>query len=160
MFPLSRAARVILLSLPLAALSAACDKDEPGPETPEGGTGVVTPGGSADVCPSLQCPVGTVCNESTDACEPTSSSSNFCASVRCPVGTVCNEQTDACEELTPPTGSPPGDYCSLIVCPAGTSCNPLTGWCDQSGASSDFCSTINCPPGTVCNEQSDLCEVL
>ena len=107
MLNLHHFARLALVSLPLAALSAGCAEsgEEPGPDTSTQGESVTSEegtGGRENFCAAVRCAAGLVCDEATDECVPTSTTEeappgDFCAAALCPPGTVCNEATDACE---------------------------------------------------------------
>lgn len=174
MLSLHHVARLALVSLPLAALSAGCaESDEgPGPDTSTQGETVTDEeggGGRANFCAAVRCGAGLVCDEATDACVPPSSledapaAGDFCLQALCPPGTACNEDADACESSPDADLPPVENFCLLALCPAGTTCDEAADDCVPTSTTEeetpgDFCAEVLCPPGTVCNEATDACE--
>ena len=89
------------------------------------------------------------CNEETDQCDTTDTSTTVCPDNEFCADVVCNEETDQCDTTdTSTTVCPDNEFC------ADVRCNEDTDQCDTTDISATQCPDTTCQE---CDEDTDAC---
>jgi hypothetical protein len=93
-----------------------------------------------------------VCNEATDSCQTTDTSTTVCPDNQYCADVVCNEATDSCQTTDTSTTVCPDDlFCADVVC------NEATNSCQTTDTSTTVCTGGDICLPEVCDEEANAC---